>query len=205
MGVRPSDQNCSHYITTSFLFPFRSAAWPTVFSWLRYDERGGIPVWAFIRMCRCPAATAAWYQDKGRSFSCAARGVIDDLPTSARRSGRFLAQRNSEDLSGTACRSRFHHRSHSITTPLPLWFRGLCVLTFHFETRFDVHCLYPRAFRSGTLTALSSDGSPVWTISGINSDSYTSPIPDFSGGALLKTPYSYVDGRVALTNARVNH
>jgi len=48
---------------------------------------------------------------------------------------------------------------------------------------------------SGTLTAVSSDGNPVWTITGVPGGSAASIIPDFSGTTLLSTPLSSFDGQ----------
>ena len=45
---------------------------------------------------------------------------------------------------------------------------------------------------TGTLTALASDGSIVWKQSGTTAGSV---IPDFSGSAYLKGPYSYTDSQ----------
>lgn len=51
------------------------------------------------------------------------------------------------------------------------------------------------AFRSGTLTALSSDGFTAWTTSGLPYG--TQVIPDFSGNAVLKEPLTYIDSQGA--------
>ena len=48
---------------------------------------------------------------------------------------------------------------------------------------------------SGTLTAVSSDGFPVWKVSGIPGGSSAKIIPDFAGNALLKTPYTFTDAQ----------
>ena len=46
---------------------------------------------------------------------------------------------------------------------------------------------------SGTLTAISSDGFPVWKVTGVQGGSSAKVIPDFSGNALLIRPYQYTD------------
>jgi hypothetical protein len=46
---------------------------------------------------------------------------------------------------------------------------------------------------TGTLTALASDGTPVWSVSGIPGGSAGKIIPDFSGNAMVKTPYTSQD------------
>jgi len=48
---------------------------------------------------------------------------------------------------------------------------------------------------SGTLTAISSDGFPVWKISGVHGGSSAKIIPDFSGNAFLKTPFTFTDAQ----------
>jgi IPT/TIG domain/Kelch motif len=55
---------------------------------------------------------------------------------------------------------------------------------------------------SGTLTAFSSDGTPVWKTSGIPGGSSSKVIPDFSGNAVLKVPYSFTDSQ---GNAHITH
>jgi hypothetical protein len=46
---------------------------------------------------------------------------------------------------------------------------------------------------SGTLTAVSADGVPVWRLAGIPGGSAAKIIPDFSGTTLLKTPFTFTD------------
>jgi len=48
---------------------------------------------------------------------------------------------------------------------------------------------------SGTLTAVSSDGNPVWSIRNVPGGSSAAIIPDFAGTALLSTSHSYFDGQ----------
>jgi hypothetical protein len=48
---------------------------------------------------------------------------------------------------------------------------------------------------TGTLTALASDGTPVWKVSGIPDGSSAKIIPDFSGNALVKAPYFFTDAQ----------
>jgi hypothetical protein len=47
----------------------------------------------------------------------------------------------------------------------------------------------------GTLTAVASDGTPVWKVSGIQGSTSAKIIPDFAGNALLKTPYTFTDSQ----------
>lgn len=53
---------------------------------------------------------------------------------------------------------------------------------------------------AGGLTAVANDGTPVWKVSGIPNSSLAKIIPDFSGNALLKTPYSFTDSQGNIHN-----
>jgi hypothetical protein len=48
---------------------------------------------------------------------------------------------------------------------------------------------------AATLTALQSDGTPAWSVSGIPYDNYSAVIPNVMGGAFVKTPTSYWTGQ----------
>src|SRR5947209_10362811 len=56
---------------------------------------------------------------------------------------------------------------------------------------------------SGTFTAVSSDGTPVWKVSGIPGGTTAKIIPDFAGSALLQAPKSFIDAQGNFHNTHV--